>query len=797
MDASSISLQPQTHRHLENLNQPQKDAVLHTTGPILVLAGAGTGKTRILTRRIANLITQGHARSSSILAVTFTNKAAGEMRQRLQLLVGNLAQALWVSTFHSCGLKILRRYAEVLGFKNDFTVYDAADSKDLIKRILRERNIDEKRYPVQSFSSYIEQQKNIPRFPEDLSKDAKHTSEAQKAEVYDLYQRALRTANAMDFGDLLSFTYQLLTKHPHILAHFQDHLDYILVDEFQDTNDVQYKIVKLLAGKKKNLLVVGDDDQSIYAFRGATIQNILNFEKDFPDTKVIKLEQNYRSTQNVLESAHAVIVKNKGRKDKKLWTSQDGGEAVHLFAGMDEADEAQFIAAEIKKRIAAGLSYQDIACFYRTNAQSRSLEEAFLTYKIPYRVYGGLKFYDRKEIKDLIAYLRLIANPNDNQALLRIINTPARGIGAQTIVQLSNDALQSSTSLYVAAQQGAASSKALRAFVSLIEECKESYRDGKLFDLLKHIVDKTQYAAKLKAMKDDPQAQSRLENIDELLGLAITFEVTPDSDPLQQFLDRVALSSSEENPIVDQQEKSEHGTQQPSQCVSLMTLHLAKGLEYDLVFFTGFEEGLLPHQRTVNNPDEIEEERRLAYVGMTRAKQSLYITRAKKRGMFSAGGMSDPTASRFREASRFSFDLPKSMIEDPLGSFFTSLEYDTYAEVDDEPFDPFRDPPSRITKAKGRSLPTIGYDAPVIKTADSIFEEREKKTAHLPPVQDDDLAIGLRVVHPSFGVGTIESIDGLDAENGTNKKIKVAILFEQTQEVKKLVYQYAGLRLAV
>jgi DNA helicase-2/ATP-dependent DNA helicase PcrA len=794
MEQSSITIQSQSLRHLDNLNQPQKDAVTHTTGPILVLAGAGTGKTRILTRRIANLIIQNQVRSSSILAVTFTNKAAGEMRHRLKLLVGDLAQSLWVSTFHSCGLKILRRYAEAIGFKNDFTVYDAADSKDLIKRILRERNIDDKRYPVQSFTSYIDKIKNIPLYPEQALKDSKNTYDAQKAEVYDLYQRALRAANAMDFGDLLCFTYKLLSENPKILSYFQDNLDYVLVDEFQDTNDVQYKIIKLLSGKKKNLLVVGDDDQSIYAFRGATIKNILDFEKDFPETKIIKLEQNYRSTGNVLESAHAVIVKNKGRKDKKLWTSQGSGEPVHLFAGSDESEEAQFIAKEIKKRVAAGLGYQDIACFYRTNAQSRALEEAFLTFKIPYRVYGGLKFYDRKEIKDLIAYLRLIANPNDNQAFLRIINTPARGIGAQTIVQIMNQASSSQESLFEVASNSFSSNKSVRAFVSLISGLKGNYKDGKLFELLKAIVEDTHYAAKLKAMKDDPQAESRLENIDELLGLALTFEFVPDSDPLQQFLDRIALSSTEENPVLDQQEKSDTANKAPTQTVSLMTLHLAKGLEYDLVFFTGFEEGLLPHQRTVNDPNEIEEERRLCYVGMTRAKQALFITRAKKRGMFSAGGMSDPLGSRFREASRFSFDLPKAMIDDPLGSFFTSLEYESYSDSTDEPFDPFKDPPSRITSAKGRKLPSKPYEQAIIKNADSLYEEREKKTAHLKPVVDEDLAIGLRVVHPSFGIGAIEAIEGIGDDQAAQSKIKVKILFEQTQESKKLIYQYAGLR---
>ena len=797
-------------RHLENLNPPQKEAVLHSSGPILVLAGAGTGKTRVLTRRIANLIIDHRVRAYSILAVTFTNKAAGEMKARLNLLIGNLASSLWVSTFHSLGLRILRRNAEHIGFKSDFTVYDAADSKEVIKRLLKEQKIDEKRFPISSFASYIEKQKNIPIFPEQLGNNSKSSNDEDKKEIYELYQRALRNANAMDFGDLLSFTYQLLATNQAVREQYQHQFEYVLVDEFQDTNDVQYKIVKLLAGEKKNLLVVGDDDQSIYAFRGATIQNILDFEDDFADTKVIKLEQNYRSTSNILDSAHSVILKNSGRKDKKVWTAQGSGEPLHLFAGSDETEEANFIAREINKRIDAGISFQDIACFYRTNAQSRALEEAFLTYKIPYRIFGGLKFYDRKEIKDLIAYLRLIANQSDDQAFLRIINTPTRGIGAQTIVTIAQSAKLDGISFFESAREVVKSNKSVAAFVRLIDGFIAEYQNKRLHELLQKITEKTDYVTRLRAMKDDPQAQSRIENIQELIGLAITTEFAEDQDPLQQFLDRVALSTSEENSAAAAAEATKHesGDQKaPSNTVSLMTLHLAKGLEYEIVFFTGFEEGLIPHQRTFNSPDEIEEERRLTYVGMTRAKHALYITRSKKRGMFSAGGAGsygEPGSSRFREASRFAFDIPKTMIDDPLGSFFTSMEYESYGYDDSSSRRSGDDEIDPLSFGGGQKKRGVQPDSnrrrfvpfnpnAMVKSADELFDEAADKVNHLPPVADEDLCIGLDVIHPSFGKGKVEAIDG-GGEDANASKVKVSIFFDQLADTKKLIFRYAGLR---
>lgn len=780
-------------RHLENLNSPQKEAVLHHLGPILVLAGAGTGKTRILTRRIANLILEHKVRPSSILAVTFTNKAAGEMKERLKLLIGDIAQRVWVSTFHSFGLRVLRRHSDLLGIKTDFVVYDSTDTKDLLKKILKEKNIDDKKYPPSIFASYIDQQKNIPIFPENISVQKGMLLDTLKLEVYDAYTTTLRSAGALDFGDLLSLTYRLFIEFPNTLRAYQDQFEFLLVDEFQDTNKVQYDIIKMISGERKNLLVVGDDDQSIYAFRGATIQNILNFESDFTDTKVVKLEQNYRSTSNILEGAHAVISKNKGRKEKHVWTSQDPGDKIFLFAGTTETEEAQYIATEIRRKIDIGLSFQDIAVFYRTNAQSRALEEALISYKIPYRIFGGLKFYDRKEVKDIIAYLRLIAHPNDNQAFLRVINTPTRGIGAQSILQIADLAKKMECSLFEASITFANKNKAVAGFVSLIQKLQVSYVNTSLLELMQDVIEKTEYGPKLKAIKHDPQAESRLENLQELVAIAAGLELSVEgADPLSQFLDRVALTGGDDTPV----EGEAISKLDPQNSVSLMSLHLAKGLEFDLVFFTGYEEGLVPHHRTLYQPDEIEEERRLCYVGMTRARHTLHITRVKKRGMFSAGG--DTTTSRFREASRFSFDIPKGVIDDPLGSFFTSSEEDysnsnddldtTYDYEDEKPTGWVSTTSNKVrTKVKSNDI----FGSGIVKYANQL-KAPVINCDHLPPLSLSELIEGTTVTHPSFGKGTISGIDGDPKDKDLN--VKVLVRFETTNQTKKLLFKYAGLR---
>jgi DNA helicase-2/ATP-dependent DNA helicase PcrA len=800
-------------RHLQNLNPPQKEAVLHKDGPILVLAGAGTGKTRVLTRRIANLILTHHVRPSSILAVTFTNKAAGEMKERLRLLVGGIADSIWASTFHSAGVRILRRHADKLGLKNDFSIYDSADTKDLVKKILKEKKIDDKKYSISIFTSYIDHQKHIPLFPQDITAKSTSTKEELQKEVYSAYQTALAKANAVDFGDLLAFTHKLFKEQPQILKLYQDSLDYVLVDEFQDTNTVQYDIVKMLVGSKKNLLVVGDDDQSIYAFRGATIQNILCFEKDFPNTKTVKLEQNYRSTANILEGAHAVIAKNSGRKDKKVWTAEGAGNQIEFFAGSNENEEAFYIAKEIKKKQSEGVSLRDIAIFYRTNAQSRAIEEALLSLNLPYRVFGGLKFYDRKEIKDIVAYLRLIVNPGDDQAFLRIINTPTRGIGAQTIVQLSEYGKQNQCSLLQAAKDLNGRNKHVASFVKLIEQLQKTLHTAPLFELIEDIIKKSEYGPRLKAIKDDPQVESRLENLKELSSVAASMMETDNEEGatniqiVHKFLDRVALAGGDD--VTVKQEEANPSGNNFAEAVSLMTLHLAKGLEFDLVFLTGVEEGLLPHQRTIYSPDEIDEERRLCYVGMTRARKLLHITRAKKRGIRSGGNansFSDPDAgsSWFREPSRFAYDIPKQVFNDPMGSFFTSIT-DTYledqsgADYDFENTELNRWGNKKSKKSFSTQFSSDDlFTSGIVSSANSFANKNSSndksfKIDHLPLLQIDQISEGTIVSHSLFGRGTISGVDGDINDQAQN--FKVLVFFDKLNDTKKLVYRYAGLRL--
>jgi DNA helicase-2/ATP-dependent DNA helicase PcrA len=790
---SSISLS----RHLENLNEPQKQAVLHKDGPILVLAGAGTGKTRVLTRRIANLIVSHNARPSSIMAVTFTNKAAHEMKERLKLLVGSVADLVWTSTFHSSGVRILRRHADKIGLKNDFTIYDSADTKELIKKILKDKKIDEKKFSVNSFTSFIDKQKHIPLYPDspeisEHSKSSDYQSKiySQQCEVYTTYQQELQKANAVDFGDLLGLTHRLLKTDKNVLNYYQNSLEYLLVDEFQDTNQVQYDIIKMLSGNKKNLLVVGDDDQSIYAFRGATIQNILTFEKDFPDTKVIKLEQNYRSTKNILEAAHSVIEKNQNRKDKKVWTASSEGDLIELVIGRNDNEEAAKIAQEIKARIVRGISLQDIAVFYRTNAQSRAIEEAFLSYNIPYKIFGGLKFYDRKEIKDLIAYLRLISNSNDDQAFLRIINTPTRGIGAQTVVQISENAKNAGLSLFEAAKQSSKANKSVNAFVNLIDSLKTKSTEIPLYELIKLIVEKTKYTAKLQEQKDDPQAESRLENINELISVAASIEgemVSEEDEfkvtPLQLFLDKVALVGGDD-------ENSTKDNPNSKDFVSLMTLHLAKGLEFDVVFLTGMEDGLIPHQRTFYEPDEIDEERRLCYVGMTRARKNLFITRSAKRGIRSGGVANSFTSTEnnswFREPSRFIFDIPKNVLSENSADFFSLVtdEFESFTPEKSDDFDPFEDFYSSSNRRKPKKSTQEVEESKIATQMNSVN--------HLPPLSIELIKEGIEVTHGVFGSGTIKGIEGDIKE--PNQNFKVVVFFPKINDQKKLLFKYAGLR---
>lgn len=674
---------------LQGLNPPQKEAVEHYTGPLLVFAGAGSGKTRVLTRRVANLVLTHKVRPHSILAVTFTNKAADEMRSRLRELLGEQAGQLWLGTFHAIGVKILRRNAALLSYSNDFAIYDDQDSKAVLKSVLKSCDIDEKRHPVNTFARVIDRAKNFLVTPDEFlnspqfscfksgknSYDPYAEALRMQAEVYEHYQRALVRANAMDFGDLLLNTVLLLQGEKRVREYFQHLFRFVLVDEFQDTNHAQYTLVKILSEHSRNLFVVGDDDQSIYAFRGASVRNILDFEKDFPEAKVIKLEQNYRSSGNILEASHAVIKHVIGRSSKKLWTEAGEGEIISSFVGIDERDEAEFIAEQIKQM--EGVSLSKIALFYRTNAQSRALEEVFVQRGIPYKIFGGLKFYERKEVKDILAYLRILVNEQDEQSFLRIINTPPRGIGAQTVQRLVNSARSGKVSFVASAEQMAASSKPVREFLALITSLREEVSRSPLSALIRGVIEKSDYGPRLKAA-NDPTSQARLENLAELEALGRSMESSHETtrEALSAMLDRIVLTTSADQPSVDSTSVDSSGNEdgnrdavQPGvsrrsklqqEAVSFMTLHLAKGLEFEVVFLTGIEEGLLPHYLAMQSETETEEERRLCYVGMTRAMRKLYLTRAMSRGMFSGGEIS---GGYYRNPSRFLSDIPSELLE--------------------------------------------------------------------------------------------------------------------------------------
>ena len=615
----------------DKLNEPQREAVYHTDGPLLILAGAGSGKTRVLTHRIAYLIGERGVNPWNILAITFTNKAAEEMRQRVDNLVGFGAESVWVSTFHSACVRILRRFIDRLGYENHFTIYDTDDQKTLIKEVCRKVDVDTKVFKERSLLSAISSAKNEMILPDEFELNAGGDFAKMKiAKVYREYEAQMRANNALDFDDLLVKTVQLLQTQPDVLESYQERFRYIMVDEYQDTNTVQFQLVSLLAGKYKNLCVVGDDDQSIYKFRGANIRNILDFEHEFPDAKVIKLEQNYRSTGNILNAANSVIANNRGRKDKSLWTENGEGELIRLRQFDTAFEEADFIGEDIKSAVRQGGSYNDSAVLYRTNAQSRLLEEKFIAMNIPYKIVGGVNFYARREIKDLLAYLKTIDNGRDDVAVRRIINVPKRGIGLTTINRIQESATERGIGFYEAllapgliAGVGRSATK-LDSFAALIEYFKTLAEEMSITDLLQEVIEKTGYIESLEN-EDKEEAKTRKENIDELISKAATYEEScQDKDEkatLSGFLEEVALVAD-----IDSLDEGQ-------EYVVLMTLHSAKGLEFPRVYLAGMEDGLFPGYMSINAGDreELEEERRLCYVGITRAEQELTLTSARRR----------------------------------------------------------------------------------------------------------------------------------------------------------------------
>ena len=627
---------------LDGLNPAQHDAVLHQNGPLLVVAGAGSGKTRVLTHRIANLIDHGVS-PFEILAITFTNKAADEMRSRVAALVGPVADRMWVSTFHSACVRILRRDAAALGYPSAFSIYDQADAVRLTGYVIRDLGIDSKKFPPRTVHGHISAAKNELISAAEYRENATTIFERKIGDVFVEYQDRLRKAGAMDFDDLLTVTVELFREHPDVLAHYQRRFQHVLVDEYQDTNRAQNEIVLMLAAEHGNVCVVGDSDQSIYRFRGADIRNILEFERAFPDTTVVVLDQNYRSSQKILDAANAVIARNTGRSPKDLWTDKPGGAQIIRFQGDDEADEAAWVAGEIARLHDAGdVRWNDIAVFYRTNAQSRVLEEHLVKLGLPYKVVGGTRFYDRREIKDALSYLRAVVNPADEVSVKRVLNTPKRGVGDGSVAKIDVwAAAEGITFMEALAAWGDAgvtgrAGRGIEQFIDLMVSLKESVEDGPA-SLLQQALERSGYIEELKAERSI-ESEGRLENLAELIGSA------EEHENIEAFLEQVSL-------VADTDELNEDDSQ-----VIVMTLHSAKGLEFPIVFIMGLEDGVFPHLRALGEPDELEEERRLCYVGITRAQEQLYMTNAWSRTIFGS--------TQYNPPSRFLDEIPAALVDD-------------------------------------------------------------------------------------------------------------------------------------
>ena len=634
---------------IEGLNNKQKEAVLATEGPCLVIAGAGSGKTKVLTHKIAYLMSEMHVKPWNILAITFTNKAANEMKERVEKLVGDAAKDMWIGTFHSICVRILRKYIDRLGYDHSFLIFDTSDQKTLVKECMKSLKIDDKMFTDRSIMSEISNAKNEMLEPK--AYQTKYAGEYRKeiiGKVYEMYQQKLKENNAVDFDDLINHTIKILTENPDALEYYSDKFKYVLVDEYQDTNKAQFTLVTLLASKYGNITVVGDNDQGIYSFRGADITNILNFEKDFPGAKLIKLEQNYRCTGNILKAANAVIKYNENKYEKKLWTENDEGALPTIHKADDEYDEGRFIVQEINHlRREEYMKYSDFTVLYRMNSQSRAIEEILRREGIPYKIVGGLKFYERKEIKDIISYLRLIYNFSDNISLRRIINEPKRGIGKTSIDNIGEISEQTGLSMFDiikhAEDYGLNRVKAnSMEFIQTIEYLRSKIEELSISDLIKETLDKTGYMKALE-LENTTEAESRIENLEEFLTVAIEFEEEEAENTLADFLEGITLSSD-----IDGMEDSEDS-------VTLMTLHSAKGLEFPVVFLVGLEEGIFPGNKSIGEPKELEEERRLFYVGITRAKQFLYLTCAKRRTIFGS--------TSYNAISRFVEEIPSDLLE--------------------------------------------------------------------------------------------------------------------------------------
>ena len=751
---------------LEGLNREQQEAVCHFNGPLLILAGAGSGKTRVLTNRIAWLIEEKDVNPWNIMAITFTNKAAGEMRDRVDRMVGFGADSVWVATFHSTCVRILRRYIDRLGYGTNFTIYDADDQKTLMKDICKRLQIDTKTLKERTLLNYISAAKDELIGPEEYKLNAQADYNKRKiALVYEEYQRQLKQNNALDFDDLIFKTVELFQHCGDVLDYYQERFRYIMVDEYQDTNTAQFQLVSTLASKYQNLCVVGDDDQSIYKFRGANIGNILNFEKFFPDTKVIKLEQNYRSTQNILDAANAVIANNEGRKVKSLWTANGSGDKVVYRQFLSGYEEAEYIAGDIKKKVQQGrFDYKDCAVLYRTNAQSRLFEEKFLLSNIPYKIIGGINFYARKEIKDLLAYLKTIDNARDDLAVRRIINVPKRGIGATTIARIQDYAALNGLSFYEALKKAreipgiGRSAAKTEPFVTFIQTFRSKQEFFSVTELLNDIIEQTGYVKELEA-EDTDEARERIENINELISKAAAYEETEENVTLSGFLEEVAL-------VADIDSMDEGGSK-----VLLMTLHSAKGLEFPNVYLAGMEDGLFPSYMsiTADDPDEVEEERRLCYVGITRAMQELTLTGAQMRMVRGE--------THYSKISRFVKEIPEELLTGGEADFSNRRTGNNSASVKGAgEFTTSRT--ARNTEQKR------AYQQAREAFRSKAFEPQQFRVTKADRL---DYQAGDKVSHVKFGVGIVRKI----VEGG--RDYEVTVDFEKAG-VKKMFASFAKLK---
>ncbi len=776
---------------LAGLNEPQRAAVVHEGPPLLVVAGAGSGKTRVLTRRIAWIVSQRKAHPGSILAITFTNKAAAEMKERVEVPVGPRARLMWVSTFHSACVRILRKEIDKLGFKSSFTIYDAADSKRLMTMVINDLDLDPRRYQPGAVLHWVSAHKNELRGPEEVVADTRNKFEEAYAAAYTRYQQRLRDANALDFDDILTFTVDLFATYPEVRETYRRRFRHVLVDEYQDTNHAQYALIHQLCADSledpissvetdettaaqrvppAELMVVGDADQSIYAFRGANIRNILDFEQDFPDATSILLEQNYRSTQTILNAANAVIGHNRGRKPKNLWSDAGNGAKIIGYVADDERDEARFVSGEIDTLTDGGSRPGEVAVFYRTNAQSRVFEEVFIRLGMPYRVVGGVRFYERREVRDALAYLRMLVNPDDEVSLRRIVNTPKRGIGDRALECVTSFAQRERVTFWEGLRRAeeapglvTRSLVAIQGFVALVEELQSMVDAGERADvILESVLARSGYLDELEA-SDDPQDGTRLENLAELDAVAREFAddpvAGPSADPadvdagtvtpgLSDFLERVALVADTDQ-IPDAPHEDDGGM------VTLMTLHTAKGLEFPTVFLTGLEDGVFPHSRSLDDGRELEEERRLAYVGVTRARERLYLSRALVR---SAWG-----APAHNPASRFLGEVPDELVDWRR----TEADQVHWQRPD-------------LSRTTGLGAPTAAGRRNFTAAAARADAAAKSKPAREVP----SLSPGDRVVHDSFGMGTVVALDGVGDKS-------VASIDFGSEGVKRLLLRYA------